>query len=40
MNNDTSEKDQHYPLTPDLAICKIVNGMWQVAGGHGRSMMN
>jgi len=22
-------------LTPDLKICKILNGMWQVAGGHG-----
>jgi aryl-alcohol dehydrogenase-like predicted oxidoreductase len=24
-----------YPLAPDLTICRIVNGMWQVAGGHG-----
>ena len=23
-------------LAPDLEICKIVNGMWQVAGGHGQ----
>jgi len=22
-------------LAPDLQICKILNGMWQVAGGHG-----
>lgn len=22
-------------LAPDLKICRIVNGMWQVAGGHG-----
>jgi aryl-alcohol dehydrogenase-like predicted oxidoreductase len=22
-------------LAPDLNICRIVNGMWQVAGGHG-----
>ena len=22
-------------LAPDLSICRIVNGMWQVAGGHG-----
>ncbi|WP_458720844.1 aldo/keto reductase [Candidatus Nitrosocosmicus sp. R] len=35
MNNDTSEKDQHYPLAPDLTIHRIINGMWQVAGGHG-----
>ena len=32
--NDDSEK--YYQMAPDLAICKIVNGMWQVAGGHGR----
>lgn len=24
-----------YQLAPDLTICRIVNGMWQVAGGHG-----
>ncbi len=24
-----------YELTPDLTICRILNGMWQVAGGHG-----
>lgn len=22
-------------LTPDLEICRIINGMWQVSGGHG-----
>ena len=22
-------------LAPDLQICKIINGLWQVAGGHG-----
>ena len=22
-------------LTPDLRICRILNGMWQVSGGHG-----
>ncbi|MBD2091192.1 aldo/keto reductase [Microcoleus sp. FACHB-1515] len=22
-------------LTPDLKICRILNGMWQVSGGHG-----
>lgn len=31
--NDTSEK--YYQLSPNLTICRIVNGMWQVAGGHG-----
>jgi aryl-alcohol dehydrogenase-like predicted oxidoreductase len=24
-----------YQLAPDLTICRILNGMWQVAGGHG-----
>jgi len=24
-----------YKLGPDLEICRILNGMWQVAGGHG-----
>ena len=28
-------KERYYQLAPDLTICKIVNGMWQVAGGHG-----
>ena len=32
--NDTSEK--YYQLSPNLTICRIVNGMWQVAGGHGQ----
>ncbi len=26
---------KHYQLSPELTICRIVNGMWQVAGGHG-----
>ena len=30
MNNEA-----YYPLAPDLKMCKILNGMWQVAGGHG-----
>ena len=25
----------YYQLAPDLTICRIVNGMWQIAGGHG-----
>ena len=24
-----------YKLNPDLTVCRILNGMWQVAGGHG-----
>lgn len=35
MNNNTNEKGHHYQLGPDLTIHRIVNGMWQVAGGHG-----
>jgi len=31
--NDMSKK--YHQLAPDLTICRIVNGMWQVAGGHG-----
>ncbi len=27
--------DKTCQLTSDLKICKILNGMWQVAGGHG-----
>jgi aryl-alcohol dehydrogenase-like predicted oxidoreductase len=26
---------RHYQLAPNLSICRIVNGLWQVAGGHG-----
>jgi aryl-alcohol dehydrogenase-like predicted oxidoreductase len=29
------KKCHYYPLAPDLTICRIVNGMWQVTGGHG-----
>ena len=29
-------KKHYYQLAPDLTICRIVNGMWQVAGGHGQ----
>ncbi|HEX7178604.1 MAG TPA: aldo/keto reductase, partial [Nitrososphaeraceae archaeon] len=25
----------YYQLAPKLTICRILNGMWQVAGGHG-----
>jgi aryl-alcohol dehydrogenase-like predicted oxidoreductase len=28
--------EKYYQLSPDLTICRIVNGMWQVAGGHGQ----
>ncbi len=32
--NDMTKK-WYSQLAPDLTICRIVNGMWQVAGGHG-----
>jgi aryl-alcohol dehydrogenase-like predicted oxidoreductase len=25
----------YHPLTPDLKICRLLNGMWQVSGSHG-----
>ncbi len=33
MNLPTASRLQ---LTPDLDICRILNGMWQVAGAHGQ----
>jgi aryl-alcohol dehydrogenase-like predicted oxidoreductase len=27
---------EHHELAPGLTICRVLNGMWQVAGGHGR----
>lgn len=30
-----SKEYNYYRLAPDLTICRIVNGMWQVGGGHG-----
>ena len=32
---NTMRKECYCQLAPDLEICRIVNGMWQVAGGHG-----
>jgi aryl-alcohol dehydrogenase-like predicted oxidoreductase len=32
---DTMKNECYYQLASDLKICRIVNGMWQVAGGHG-----
>jgi aryl-alcohol dehydrogenase-like predicted oxidoreductase len=26
---------EQFALAPDLTICRILNGMWQVSGGHG-----
>ena len=33
MNLPSSSRLQ---FTPDLNICRVLNGMWQVSGGHGR----
>jgi len=30
-----SQSEREYQLAPDLKISRILNGMWQVAGGHG-----
>jgi aryl-alcohol dehydrogenase-like predicted oxidoreductase len=27
--------DAYFKLTPDLRICRVLNGMWQVSGAHG-----
>src|SRR5581483_7544483 len=32
---NTMKNECYYQLASDLKICRIVNGMWQVAGGHG-----
>jgi aryl-alcohol dehydrogenase-like predicted oxidoreductase len=32
---DSISDMEHYELAPNLKICRILNGMWQVAGGHG-----
>src|SRR6266511_465907 len=26
----------HFQFTPDMRICRLLNGMWQVSGAHGR----
>jgi len=31
-----SQSERTIKLAPDLQICRIINGMWQVAGGHGQ----
>ncbi len=32
----TSQNERWYQLAPDLQISRVLNGMWQVAGGHGQ----
>ena len=29
-------ESSRYNLTPDIPICRILNGLWQVSGAHGR----
>ena len=31
----TASEIEHFEVAPGLKICRILNGMWQVAGGHG-----
>src|ERR1700688_2731609 len=32
----TLPETARFAFTPDLTICRVLNGMWQVSGGHGR----
>jgi len=32
----TLQETSRFAFTPDLTICRLLNGMWQVSGGHGR----
>jgi aryl-alcohol dehydrogenase-like predicted oxidoreductase len=32
----TLPASSRFPFAPDLAICRVLNGMWQVSGAHGR----
>src|SRR5580704_1569297 len=32
----TLAETARFAFTPDLTICRVLNGMWQVSGGHGR----
>src|SRR5262245_65803379 len=30
-----SPESARFALTPDLSICRVLNGLWQVSGAHG-----
>jgi aryl-alcohol dehydrogenase-like predicted oxidoreductase len=32
----TLQETSRFAFTPDLTICRLLTGMWQVSGGHGR----
>jgi aryl-alcohol dehydrogenase-like predicted oxidoreductase len=32
----TLPASSRFQLTPDLSVCRLLNGMWQVSGAHGR----
>ncbi len=36
----TFPQSSRLQFTPDLNICRLLNGMWQVSGGHGRINAN
>ena len=27
---------EQFALAPDLIVCRVLNGMWQISGAHGR----
>jgi hypothetical protein len=31
----TTAESSRFEFTPDLSICRLLNGMWQVSGAHG-----
>src|SRR5215472_18012768 len=32
----TLAENARFAFTPDMTSCRVLNGMWQVSGGHGR----